>query len=342
MQRIVQRCSGGALALALAWTALPAFADDPPFIPWSSILPGLTTTYEPSSANDCQAGRLHCVDAVIREMTNRFNVLDATCDHNLLFALTYLRTTEQYKNAVTQPGFFSDPNFINHQDANFARMYFDAWDGYRAGTLSSVPRAWQLAFYAADHQQVNGSGNILLGMSAHVNRDLALVLADIGLVKPDGSSRKPDHDKVNVFLNSVVEPLFEEVASRYDPTVDDTQINGTQLDSTAMLQLLVAWREQAWRNAELLVSAPTPEARALVAAQIETTAAIEANLLIVTTSYAPVSLQQALAELSGLPVDPARVLQAISDHDANVLHGVLGTLLTPGATIRNRYCAAHG
>jgi hypothetical protein len=342
MQRIAQRYLGGALALALAWTALPAFADDPPFIPWSSLLPGLTTTYEPSSANDCQAGRLHCVDAVIREMTRRFAPLDAACDHNLLFALTYLRTTEQYKNAVTQPGFFSDPNFINHQDANFARMYFDAWDGYRAGTLSSMPRAWQLAFYAADHQQVNGTGNILLGMSAHVNRDLAFVLADIGLVKPDGSSRKPDHDKVNVFLNSIVEPLFEEAASRYDPTVDDTQINGTQLDSTAMLQLLVAWREQAWRNAELLVSAPTPEARALVATQIETTAAIEANLLIVTTSYAPVSLQQALAELSGLPVDPARVLRAVSDHDVNLAHGVLGTLLTPGATIRNRYCAAHG
>jgi Family of unknown function (DUF5995) len=171
---------------------------------------------------------------------------------------------------------------------------------------------------------------------------VAFVRAAIGLIKPDGSSRKPDHDKVNVFLNSVVEPLFEEAASRYDPTVDDTQINDTELDSTALLQLLVAWREQAWRNAELLVSAPTPEARALLAAQIETTAAIEANLLIVATAYTPVSLQQALAELTGLPVDPARVLQAIGDHNLNLLHGVLGTLLTPGATIRNRYCAAHG
>ena len=342
MHRIAKRCLAGLGALALSWTTVTASADDPPFIPWSSLLPGLTTTYEPSSANACQSGQLACVDAVIAEMTTRFTPLDATCDHNLLFALTYLRTTQEYKNVVIQPGFFSDPNFINHQDANFARMYFDAWDGYRAGTLSSVPRAWQLAFYAADHQQVNGTGNILLGMSAHVNRDLAFVLAAIGLVKPDGSSRKPDHDKVNVFLNSVVEPLFAEAAARYDPTVDDTEINGTQLDSTALLQLLVGWREQAWRNAELLVSAATPEARALVAAQIETTAAIEANLLIVATAYTPLSLQQALAELTGLPVDPARVVQAISDHNLNLLHGVLGTLLTPGATIRNRYCAAHG
>ncbi|MES1188248.1 MAG: DUF5995 family protein [Myxococcales bacterium] len=342
MRRIAQRCLSGALALAwLGWVG-SAEADDPPFVPWSTLLPGLTTNYEPSSANLCQSGQLRCVDAVIREMTTRFDGLEATCDHNLLFALTYLRTTEQYELAVVQPGFFSDPNFINHQDANFARLYFDAWDSYRAGALGNVPRAWQLAFASADQKKVNGTGNILLGMSAHVNRDLPVVLAAIGLVKPDGSSRKPDHDQVNVFLNQVIEPLFDEAATRYDPLVDDTQIDGTQLDEAALLQILVGWREQAWRNAEALVSAATPATHAVVQAQIEQTAAIEANLIIVATAYAPLSVQQALAELAGLPVDPARVLQAITDRNVNLLHGVLGTLLTPGAALRDHYCAAHG
>jgi uncharacterized protein DUF5995 len=341
MRRIAKLCLEGACALAFAGFAASAAAD-PPFVPWSALLPGLTTTYDPSSANVCQSGQLRCVDAVIREMTTRFNALEATCDHNTLFALTYLRTTEQYKIAVTRPGFFSDPNFINHQDANFARLYFDAWDQYRAGALVDVPRAWQLAFLAADQKKVNGTGNILLGMSAHVNRDLPVVLAAIGLVKPDGSSRKPDHDKVNVFLNQVIEPLFDEAAARFDPIVDDTQFDGTQLDEAAMLQILVGWREQAWRNAEALVGAPTAAARALVQAQIEQTAAIEANLIIVATAYAPLSVQQALAELAGLPVDQARLLQAIADRNANLLHGVLGTLLTPGATLRDHYCAAHG
>ncbi|HVY32370.1 MAG TPA: DUF5995 family protein [Polyangiaceae bacterium] len=339
----MRRCLPGALALAIPWLSLGAArADDPPFVPWSALLPGLTTTYEPSSANDCQSGQLHCVDAVIREMQRRFEPLDASCNHNLLFALTYLRTTEEYRRAVVEPGFFSDPNFINHQDANFAQQYFDAWDQYRAGVLGAVPRAWQLAFRSADSRLVNGTGDVLLGMSAHVNRDLPFVLAAIGLVKPDGSSRKPDHDQVNVFLNRVIEPLFDEMAARYDPLVDDTQVDGTQLDEAALLQILVGWREQAWRNAEALVSAPTPAARALVENQIEQQAAIEANLIIVATAYTALSVQQALAELAGLPVDPARVLQAVSDHNLNVLHGVLGTLLTPGTVIRDNYCAAHG
>src|SRR6478672_10894367 len=132
MRNVAKRCTTLGVALVLASTSA---LGDPPFVPWSALLPGLTTAYEPSSANACQAGQLACVDAVIAEMNARFEPLDATCDHNTLFALTYLRTTEQYRSAVVQPGFFSDPNFINHQDANFARMYFDAWDGYRAGTL---------------------------------------------------------------------------------------------------------------------------------------------------------------------------------------------------------------
>jgi hypothetical protein len=243
---------------------------------------------------------------------------------------------------VVEPGFFSDPAFINHQDVNFARQYFDAWDAYHAGNPNGAPRAWQLAFRASQTKQVNGTGSILLGMSAHVNRDLPFVLAAIGLVKPDGSSRKPDHDQVNLFLNRVVEPLFDESAARYDPLVDDTQLDGTQLDEAALLQLLVGWRERAWRNAEALVSAPTPEVRAVVAAQIEQMAANEANLIIVATAYTPLSAQQALTELSLRAVDPVRILSALGDREFNLSHGVLGTLLTPGATIRDRYCAAHG
>ena len=45
-----------------------AHADDPIFVGWSSLLPGLTEEYNPSSANDCVAGRMNCVRAVIREM----------------------------------------------------------------------------------------------------------------------------------------------------------------------------------------------------------------------------------------------------------------------------------
>ncbi len=330
------------LGATLLTVAGDARAEDPPFLGWSALLPSFTTGYDPSSSNICTSGQLRCVDSVIKEMSRRERPLDAACDHNEIFALTYLRTTEHYRAAATTPGFFSDPPFINHQDAVFARYYFDAWDGYRAGNVAATPRAWQIAFAAADQKKVGGMGNLLLGMSAHVNRDLPYVLAAIGLVKPDGTSRKPDHDEVNAFLNGVTGPLLAEVAARFDPSVDDMQVGGTTLDEAALFQILAGWREQAWRNAELLVNAPSPAARALVEAEIERVAAVEANLIVLATAYQAVNVTAVLNELSTLAADPALVLRALQDRTTNGLRGLLGSLLTSGAAVRDQFCATHG
>ena len=283
-----RRAAAAALLCIIAGSLVaPAAADtyeDPYFVEWSPVLPGLTAGYDPTSADECTAGRIQCVDKVIREMTRRFDGLASACDHNAVFALTYLRTTEEYKRAATEPGFFTDPGFVNHEDAVFASYYFEAYDAWADGRTADVPLAWSVALDAARQRAVTGSGNMLLGLSAHINRDLPYVLAEIGLVKPDGTSRKPDHDKVNHFLNRVTQPVIAELARRFDPTADDGNAPGTY-DETATLQLVVAWREQAWRNAEALVNAPTALARALVEQQIESDAYAKALALRAETAY---------------------------------------------------------
>src|SRR3954451_18087748 len=89
------------LTLAVVW-CIPeaAGAEDAPFVGWSTLLPGLTAAYIPSSENDCVAGRVHCVDAAIREMNRRFADLATSCDHDAIFALSYLRTTEEYRRTI--------------------------------------------------------------------------------------------------------------------------------------------------------------------------------------------------------------------------------------------------
>jgi hypothetical protein len=272
--------------MSVAAFAAPAtaLAEDPPFVGWSALLPGLATTYEPSAENDCTAGRTRCVDAVVREMKRRFRPLARSCDHDAMFALAYLRTTEEYRRTIEDPDFFEDTAFVNHEDAVFARYYFDAYDDWAAGRRSQVPAAWRIALDAADDRRVSGIGNILLGINAHIQRDLPFVLEGIGLVKPDGSSRKRDHDKVNVFLNRVQDTIIAEAARRFDPTVDDNDVPGV-VDDFLKFQLVPAWREAAWRHAELLAAAPGPTGRALVAAQIESYAASQARGLRAATAY---------------------------------------------------------
>ena len=276
---------GTMLAIAAVPTAGASGGDyeDPFFLNWPSFLAPMDTTYVPTAEDACVRGQNQCVDKVIRKMTKRFNRLE--CDHDSMFAFTYLLTTEEYRSAVDDPDFFIDNHFVNHQDVVFANYYFEAYDAWHSGDVAGTPPSWRIAFDAADKQQVRGLGNVMLGMNAHVNRDLPFVLAAIGLEMEDGTSRKADHDRVNDFLNAVNQYLLAEAATQLDPTVDDGDIPLIGLDNATTTQLLAGWREMAWRNAERLVAAPTPEARAQVAEEIEEYAADMAVLLRETFRY---------------------------------------------------------
>jgi hypothetical protein len=249
-------------------------------------MPALAFQFEPSSDDACRAGRVSCVEKTVRQMQERFAALAKNCDHDAVFALAYLRTTEVYLESTTTSGYFQEPALVNHEDVAFARMYLNAYDRWHAGRISMVPPAWRVALAAADDRKISGTGNLLLGMNAHVQRDLPFVLAATGLVGPDGVSRKGDHDKINVMLNSVVQSLIAEEARRFDPGIA-TLSTPYGVGYTGLMQMLVVWRETAWRQAERLVAAPDAAARRAVAQQIENHAATNAKMIVATTAYLP-------------------------------------------------------
>ena len=256
---------------------------DPWFVGWSELLPPTYMGVDTDSADVCVAGRIECVDRVADRLERQ--VAGLGCDHNAVFSLAYARTSQKVA-AVERgdPAFFADNPWLNHYDAVFADYYFSAWNSWRR--TGSAPPAWAIAFQTADRRAASGAGNLLLGLSAHVNRDLPFTLYAIGLVAPDGSSRKADHDRVNRILNMVISPLLDEIAARYDPTVRVVPGIGS-LGDFLEFQALPTWRETAWRNAELLASAPGPAARKVIAATIEQSAATVATALLTLTRYLP-------------------------------------------------------
>jgi Family of unknown function (DUF5995) len=258
-------------------------SSDPWFVGWSELLPPAYMGVNTASSDICVAGRIECVERVAGRLERQ--VAGLGCDHNAVFSLAYARTTQKILAAQrANSTFFSDTPWLNHYDAVFAHFYFSAWNSWRR--TGSAPPAWAIAFQAADRRSISATGNLLLGMSAHVNRDLPFTMYAIGLVAPDGSSRKADHDRVNRILNAVISPLLDEIAARYDPSVRVIPGIGSLADFLEF-QALPAWRESAWRNAELLATAPGPAARKLVAATIEQTAAAEATAMLTLTRYLP-------------------------------------------------------
>src|SRR4051812_27893847 len=273
-------------ALVTATTATPAHADLLPYVPWSSYLAGWTDQYIPTSDNDCVAGRSNCLNGTLKEQSRIADDTASSCSHNAIFARAYVRMTQLYGYTRAIPGYYQDVPYFNHVDAVFARYYTSAYYDWAAGNRSAVTQAWLTALDAAQSKRVTGSGDLLLGMNAHINRDLPFVMAAVGLVAPDGSSRKADYDAVEAWLYDATAPLIAEFAARFDPTIDDSA-DPYGIGSAALFQMVSMWRETAWRNAEALVSAPTAAARALVAADIETQANQVAQGILASQSYVP-------------------------------------------------------
>jgi Family of unknown function (DUF5995) len=259
---------------------------DPLFVEWPALLPGLTDGFDPGSSNVCVSGKVSCIDAVVREMQRRADPLVGSCSHQALFALTYLRVTQAYAWSARQPGYYADPAWTNHAVAVFAKYYLRAFDSWTADNGSTaVPQAWKIAFDAARDGKVSSAGNFFLGLNAHINHDLGLAMAAAGLTGPNGQSEKINYDKIDALLNSVTLPLIAELSARLDPSMDDTSLP-LSLDAVATSNVMYAWREQAWRNAELIASA-TPLTRSLVTTTIEVNSATQATTYATTFSYLP-------------------------------------------------------
>lgn len=266
--------------------ASPARAELIPYVPWSSYLPGWSDEYVPASDNDCAAGRPNCLQATLKEQSRIADQTASSCSHNAVFARAYLRMTQLYGYTREIPGYYEDVRYFNHVDAVFARYYTDAYYNWQNGKRADVPKSWLIAFDAARDKRVSGAGDLLLGMNAHINRDLPYVMAAVGLVAPDGSSRKRDYDAVEEWLYEATGALMAEFAARFDPSIDDTA-DPLGLGNATLFQMVSAWRENAWRNAEALLAAPTPAARALVEANIENAANTAAQAILTSTSYVP-------------------------------------------------------
>jgi Family of unknown function (DUF5995) len=249
-----------------------------PNLPWTELLPPLPSPSQTErvKVKRCRKARLKCVRVQIERMKRLRDRLG--CDHRAVFATTYLTLTRQLLKAVkANPHFFRQPKFFFREDALFANFYFDVIKAWNRG--EPVPEAWRIAFETAGTGDVNAAQDMLLGINAHVQNDMPFVLAALGLRNKRGASRKPDHDKANQVLNAAYEPVVQEINRRYDPIVSLTNSSWHPIDDVAGLEVVRAWRELVWRNAERLVNADSAAERTQIARQIELNAALQAHLI---------------------------------------------------------------
>lgn len=273
-----------AAVLALSAATATAAAQEPRFADWNPTFPGYPSNVARDAGADCASGSDTCIDRTIAEMYRRFHTVIPVCDHNTVFSLAYIRVTEDVRRAI-HGGLYPDRTWINRQDAMFARLYFISYSNWSAGRRDLLPMAWRIAYDSARDRKVPGFANLLLSMNAHIQRDFPFVLYHSGVRRPDGTSRRREHDAYNPRLRALYTPVIQEFAHRFDETFDDHDIPGTSLDDDALFQLLIDWRNRAFDNAERLAAARSDSERRRVAASIEDNAEATARLVLASLSY---------------------------------------------------------
>ena len=141
------------------------------------------------------------VDALVVRMAATLARVEADGDPARFFLGTYLRTTVAVGAALDR-GVFEDGRWVARWDVDFAELYLDALDAFRADPTAPA-QPWRLAFGA--DPGLPPEAHVLLGMNAHINYDLPQSL--IAMIPPEdfGSARllarrERDHERIDEVL----------------------------------------------------------------------------------------------------------------------------------------------
>jgi len=248
------------------------------YIPWPSVLPGreVGPAGPPRGLQGCPKLQLACADRLVARMRKRYRTEDASCDHRVIFSLGYLRITNEIRRRLRAHESFVNPRWFIGVVQGFSNLYFQAQKRYDLGR--EVPEAWRIYYEAMDSGDFNAGQDLLLASNAHVNHDLPYAYAAAGLLTRDGVSRKHDHDEVNDVNATVYERIAAAYANHYDPFFSLTNLTHP-FDQLSLSQVIQGWREDAWRQAERLVSAKSKAELQAVQRDIEQTSARYARMI---------------------------------------------------------------
>lgn len=174
-------------------------------------------------------------------------------DRRAIFLTVYSMMTRETKRRI-EAGQWADSDWVARYLVAFADLYRRALVAFEDGNTGGVPKSWRLAFENAVAGRLLVTQDLLLGINAHVNHDLALALDEVS-IEPDRALRKRDHDAINAVLRDIADVVQQRISDMYAPGLAAVDAALGRLDEiTALFSIEVA-RENAWEAAVALANA---------------------------------------------------------------------------------------
>ncbi len=192
---------------------------------------------------------------------------EAAGDSRSEFLRCYAFMTGNMLHAV-ETSRFEDCSWVNRLLHLFADYYFIALEQYETDAATS-PAVWRHAHDSTLNRRRNVLQNLLLGINAHINYDLALALRDMlapewtHLTETQRQSRYRDHRLVNTIIAETIDIVQDEVVEKSAPGMDVIDKIMGRLDERLLSGLITRWRENVWNDGLSLLLADDPETERL-------------------------------------------------------------------------------
>ncbi len=141
--------------------------------------------------------------------------------------------------------YFDNGELMSDFTFKFAHRYFQWLD---ADKDSFVAPVWVDAFDYGRSRKSSVTEDLFLGMNAHINFDLGQIVYEMNY-----KEYKDDFDRINDILNDAMGPIMNDIAARYDYTMNSTLIVAL---APLMLEAIEGWRANAWLNGVSAINLP--------------------------------------------------------------------------------------
>ena len=241
------------------------------------------------------------------DVVNRLAELEARYaarrDRRVVFLTVYGLMSREMKRRIGL-GDFHDNEWVTRYTVAFANLYREAHDKY-VDRDRDVPRAWTIAFDTAGHGSALISQDLLLGINAHVNHDLALALDRVS-IDPNRDAREQDHTAVNEVLRATSDAVSDQVSELYARGLAGVDVLAGTFDEKVSNFSLTVARARAWDAAVALAGARSGVERRAIGRELDLQSSARA-LLILAPNLSPALMEACRQVESGAWWD---VLQA--------------------------------
>ena len=236
----------------------------------------------------------------------------AAGDRRGVFTTAYLATTMTMSDWLERRRFLQN-DLVARYVVAFGNLYREAIASYEAGLRSAVPGAWRQSFDACRFRRTSVFQDLLLGINAHINHDLAHAVIRAGL-DVDCDRCYQDHTRMNEALRLATPLVRKRVAANYSRWINVANwLLGRTIDATVAGSFARA-RENAWTWATALSRARSTLACRRVEVMIDRRAELSGQKIL-DRRRSPAKTLALLHEIKSqfaAPIAPVANLERIS------------------------------